>query len=248
MTDDNCPKKSPTKNMIDAQDQAALKDMRNNGHQGLEFLYKRYALDLTKRIMARYKIRDKSVANAIKDDAFYYFYIHIKNFQEKCSVYTWLCLLAHYEFLKYYSKEELSRSEEPSEEPYIIYNLNKELCYERCYQRLLQEIIPLSKSRKEYWLSVLWKGLGFSTKEIAEKIGRTHGATRVFTSGYEKCWDALTKIASGTSIETVANEQNKKLDAMQKFLSECGKKLEIYDSLRNCFDDCKQLEEDDYER
>ncbi|MCP4700197.1 MAG: RNA polymerase sigma factor [Gammaproteobacteria bacterium] len=172
-------------------DKSALLDIQNGGINGLEVLYKRYGAKLKERLIVRYSV-PWDMAEDICNNVFMRFHIAIEEFKEECSIYTWLCVLAHSElrwFHRRYGKQKCKEFEDTpalAEEPSMtVQDIEEELHYEQCVEQLFKqaEQNPADAASLQ---ALAMRVLGLSTEETANKIGRTPGTASAFLSASKK--------------------------------------------------------------
>ncbi len=173
-------------------------DMRIGRHWGLEILYKRYAHELKKRLMARYDVAEP-LADEVCNTVFFRFYQKIKQFRGEYSVYIWLCTLAHNELINRL-REMARRPEDPlllsEEQEANPHDMEKELCYERCVRQATKQ--AENGPHAECLQALTLSSRGLSIEEIVKVMGRTAGAMRYFLTecrkklrqhpAFKRCW------------------------------------------------------------
>ncbi len=185
--------------MLDDTDKEALADMRRKGRKGFIALYHRYAGRVKSYLLWHCRL-DEETAEELCNEVFFKFCHNIDKFNEKCGIHTWLCRIARNEVLNHLRKREveyvpLSSStantaddaDTGNSNPYDnqpddkIPDIVRQICYEQCMDRLLGEL-QKSGSHKDCLNALTLRAMGVSIESIAEKIGRTTGATKTFLS------------------------------------------------------------------
>ena len=241
-------------------DKEALEYMRHGKEKGLEVLYKRYFGKLRKRVLwllQKYHWPDEAIADEICNEVFFQFHKTILQFQEKCSVSTWLYKLAKHEVLRRLEKENRRQPEEPlpdweelpdENEPIYdpIFDDEQVLCYARCITQVFAQVWSGKEADCPIVLILFY--MGVSIEEMATTIGKKRQAT---TRLLERCQkklkekpDCLTALmlhhAIGMSYAELAPIVGKpSISAVGYFLSECRKKIiKNNPELKRCWEDC----------
>ncbi len=221
---------------IDLQDRKALahiKAGKERAEVGFSMLYNRYAPRLRNYLLYKLNGHHPSVAEEICDEAFFNFYRKIDEFDEKCSIYTWLYGRLRYEIPEYFRRnDELNKKVIVLDEqactargengldfesfisehnPYIVKN-EEEILMDKCFGFLK------SNHEKCYQALIYWLQ-GFSTMEC-------HMALEYWMQGFsmeeiiKKIKEEIGNLKKGWSYD--------KENAMKVFLSSCRKKIKEY--------------------
>ena len=164
--------------------------IRQGDDNGLHQLFLRYEQKLRFWLRAKYRLNNAD-SHEVINDVFFIFYRSIAKYEERSSVFTWLCGIGKYCSSDKYRANNRQNNIASEYECYILthprysQNIEREICFQQCWLKLINSIEQ--KHPKSECLKVLtFKANGLSIKEIAEKIERTLGATRVFMSDCRK--------------------------------------------------------------
>ena len=177
------------KPMTEMSDQQAIADMYRRGQQGFITLHRRYSSRLKKTLMYSAHQLDAETSDEITNDTFLTFYKNIALFEQRCSVFTWLCRLADNEVRHYWQKQNRLKRQIPEKiiqlETVVLPEIvEKDLCFERCMRKAIIQFQQSNESTCLMALKLLVEGL--SIYEIAQQLNRTPNATSVFLTACRK--------------------------------------------------------------
>lgn len=120
---------------------------------------------------------DTSLSEELTQDTLYKAFLHIDQYREKSSIYTWLCQIAKNNYLQEYKRRKRICNIEDQQEVSDIHNLEQEVIQQQMYLSLNREIQNLP----EPYLSVcslrIYAELSFS--EIAAEYNKSESWAKV---------------------------------------------------------------------
>jgi RNA polymerase sigma-70 factor (ECF subfamily) len=121
--------------------------------------------------------RDENIAEELTQETFYRAYMNIKNFQGKCSLYTWLCQIAR-NILINYRKNKSNQTQELSLDNCIgVESIEKFLIEKEQALQIHKALHQLNEPYKEVFALRIFGELSY--REIADVFGKTENWAKV---------------------------------------------------------------------
>lgn len=216
--------------LTELTDDQAVQKMRLGQSIGFEVLYKRHKSRLRKyiaRLLWRLKNsldRDQVIPNLefgewaddISQQTFFNFFRAVESFKGDCSVYTWLCRIAHNQAFNRLRDELKQRGHEISVAALKkLLRLDAEISAELTEDEILSRVSE--QIHREIEEDLHYEQL---LKKLLDQVQLEKNADYL-----NECLTALTAVANEVSIEDIAIELKRTPGATRVFLTTCRKKL-----------------------
>lgn len=121
--------------------------------------------------------RDEYLAEELTQETFYRAYLQIKNFQGKCSLYTWLCQIARNILINYRKKKSNQTQELNSDTCIDVESIENLLIKKEQILQIHKALHLLNEPYKEVFTLRVFGELKY--REIAEIFGKTESWAKV---------------------------------------------------------------------
>ncbi len=121
--------------------------------------------------------RDEHLAEELTQETFYRAYLQIKNFQGKCSLYTWLCQIARNILINYRKKKSNQTQELNSDTSIDAESIENFLIKKEQVLQIHKALHLLNEPYKEVFTLRIFGELKY--REIAEIFGKTESWAKV---------------------------------------------------------------------
>lgn len=136
--------------------------------------------DLHEKQVYRYLLtlcRDEHLAEELTQETFYRAYLNVKNFQGKCSLYTWLCQIARNILINYGKKKSNQTQELDLDNLIGVESIEKLLIEKEQALQIHKALHRLKEPYKEVFTLKIFGELKY--REIAEIFGKTESWAKV---------------------------------------------------------------------
>lgn len=121
--------------------------------------------------------RDEHMAEELTQETFYRAYMNIKNFQGKCSLYTWLCQIARNILINYRKKKSNQTQELNLDNSIGVESIEKLLIEKEQALQIHKALHRLNEPYKEVFTLKIFGELSY--REIADIFGKTESWAKV---------------------------------------------------------------------
>jgi len=231
-------------------DKAALEDIRKGGQKGFTILYNHYVRSLRYQLITKYRIPEEAVDDVLQD-IFIKFFNSIHNFNENCSVSTWLYWITKSVATDYwrqqgkedYPKKKRDENQDVPDEataqqhafkaqPSRTVSMSQfeseteEGCTQnQAIEALLYEEVLKEQSQKAHNDLDIQMCFERALAQLERDASK---------ASFLNCLKALTFQAQGASIKEIALEIGRTPDATRRYLSDCRAKLKQYQPIQRC--------------
>jgi len=163
-------------------DQSAVNDIRADKQEGATYLYNKYGGQLLGFFKKFGELSDQD-AEDILQETLIRFINHIRKELPRENVKAYLFTIGRNECYRFFTEKKIHDN---NDDNIPSVNLEKEISFLDCLSKALKIFEKAEKNANKCLEILTLMAEGWSLKEIAKKIGRTHGATREFFSQCRK--------------------------------------------------------------
>jgi len=168
-------------------DQSAVNDIRANKSEGATYLYNKYGGQLLGFLKKFDELSDQD-AEDILQETLIRFINHIRKELPQENVKAYLFKIGKNECYRFFTDKKIHEdtSSDNNDDNISSVDIEKEISFLDCLSKALKSFEKAEKNANKCLEILTLMAEGWSLKEIAKKIGRTHGATREFFSQCRK--------------------------------------------------------------